>query len=94
MRLRLARGEAPSPHNQPLLVTHRADFFFHFRNVYHDYRVPGASIEESAFWTFTQALLTADAQDGVYLDAAEGWMIVVRDPEHAIFDRTILHAGG
>jgi hypothetical protein len=34
------------------LVAHRADFFFYFCNVYHYDCVPGASVEEGAFWTF------------------------------------------
>src|SRR6266436_8994518 len=88
------RGEAPSPHKHRRLVAHGPDFFFHYRNVHHDYRVPGASVEEGALWTFTEALLASDALQGVYLDAAEGWMIVIRYPKHAIFHRAILDAGG
>ena len=30
----------------------------------------------------------------VDFDAAEGWVIVVLDPEHAVFDRTVFDAGG
>ena|ERR1700687_3344159 len=87
-------GSAPSPHKPQRLVAHRPDFFFHFRNIHHDYRVPRAAIEEAPVWAFPEALLTADALKGVYLDAAVGWMIVIRDPKHAIFHRAILDAGG
>src|SRR6266481_166211 len=68
------------------LVAHGADFFFHFRNIHHDYRVPRASVEEGALWTLTEALLASDALQGVYLDAAERWMVVIWYPKHAIFD--------
>lgn len=87
-------GEAPSPHKHRRLVAHGADFFFYFRNIHHDYCVPRASVEEGALWTLAEALLASDALQGVYLDAAEGWMIVIRYPKHAIFDRAILDAGG
>lgn len=76
------------------LVAHGPDFFFHFRNIHHDYRVPRASVEEGALWTLAEALLASDALQGVYLDAAERGMIVIRDPKHAIFHRAILDAGG
>ena len=82
-----------SPHKPRRLVAHGPDFFFHFRDIHHDYRVPGASVEEGALWTLTEALLTSDALQGVNLDAAERWMIVIRYPKHAIFDRAILDAG-
>ena len=87
-------GEAPSPHKPRRLVAHGADFFFHFRNIHHDYCVPWASVEECALWTLTKALLASDALQRVYFDAAERWMIVIRYPKHAIFDRAILDAGG
>jgi len=77
-----------------ILVAHGPDFFFHYRNIHHDDRVPRASVEEGALWTLTEALLTSDALQGVYLDAAERWMIVIRYPKHAIFHRAILDAGG
>lgn len=76
------------------LVAHRANFLFHFRNVDHDDCVPRASVQESSLGTLAEAFLAADAEDGVDLDAAERWMIIIRNPEHAIFDRTILYAGG
>src|ERR1700757_3143422 len=76
-----------------MLVRHRADFLFHFRSVHHDNGVPGASVEETPLRPFAETLFASDAQERVYLDAAEWWMIVVRYPEHAIFHRAILHAG-
>src|SRR5258708_12617713 len=88
------RGEAPSPHKHRRLVAHGSDFFFHFRNIHHDYRVPRAAVEEGALWTLTEALLTSDALQGVYLDAAERWLIVIRYPKHAIFHRAIFNAAG
>src|ERR1700716_3557479 len=90
----LEGGEAPSPHKHRRLVAHGPDFFFHYRDIHHDYRVPRASVEEGALWTFAEALLASDALQGVYLDAAERWMIFIRYPKHAIFHRTILDAGG
>jgi len=86
-------GRSPVPTQTRPLVGHRPDFFFHFRNVHHDNRVPRASVEEGSLWTLTEALLTSDAEERVYLDAAVRWMIVIRDPKHAIFHRAILYAG-
>jgi len=73
---------------------HRADFFFYFYGIDHRDRIPGAAIEEAAIGAFAQAFLAADAEDGVDGNAAEGRMILVGDPEHAVFHRAIFHAGG
>src|SRR5229473_829021 len=74
-------------------VRHRADFFFHFGDIHHDDGVPRAAIEKAAVGTFAEALLAADALDGVNLDAPERRIVLVRNPEHAILHRTVLHAG-
>ena len=76
------------------LDRHRADFFFDFCRVDHGDRIPGAAIQEAAIWSFAQTLLAADAQDGINCDAAEGRIIFVWHPEHAVFDGAIFDAGG
>src|ERR1700757_1317911 len=86
-------GSAPSLHKPRGLVGHRADFFFHHRGVDHDDSVPRAAVEESSLRTFTEALLTSDAEKRVYFDAAVRRMIVIRYPKHAIFHRAVLDAG-
>ena len=74
-------------------VRHRADFFFDFRGIHHDDRVPRAAIEEAAIRAFAEALLAPDAQNRVDLDAPERRIVLVGHPEHAIFHRAVLHAG-
>src|SRR5580704_9375659 len=76
------------------LDRHWADFFFHFHGVDHGDGVPGAAVEEAAVGAFAQALLAADAEDGIDGDAAERRMVVVGHPEHAVFYRAIFHTGG
>src|SRR5919108_3327385 len=75
-------------------VGHRADFFFHFRGFHHDDGVPGAAVEEAPVGTLTEALLATDAKNRINLNAAEGRMDFVGNPEHAVFDGTILDTGG
>src|SRR5215471_1512376 len=75
------------------LNRHYADFFLHFRGVDHSNGIPGAAIEEAAVWAFADALLASDAKDGVDLNAAKGWMVLIGHPEHAVFDRAVLDAG-
>ena len=72
---------------------HDADFFFDIGSLDHGDRVPGAAVEEAAIRPFADALLAANAEDRVHLNAAKRWMVFVRHPEHAIFNRTIFHAG-
>ena len=79
--------------NWKVLITHGADFFFHFGCFEHDDRIPRAAVEESPLWPLTEALLTSDAEKRIYLDAAKRGMIDVRYPEHAIFHRAILDTG-
>ena len=76
-----------------VLNRHYADFFFHFRGVDHSNGIPGAAIEEAAVWAFADAFLASDAEDGVDLNAAKGWMVLIGHPKHAVFDRTVLDAG-
>src|SRR6266481_4714944 len=75
-------------------VRHRADFFFHCGDIDHDDGVPRAAIQEAAVGAFAEALLAADALDGVNLDAPERRIVLVRHPEHAIFHRAVFDAGG
>src|ERR1700722_15627510 len=73
---------------------HRPNFFFHLNSVDHCDGVPRAAVKKAAVRPFAQALLAADAEDGIDGDAAEWWIILVGPPEHAVFDRTVFHAGG
>ena len=79
---------------KPSSNRHRADFFFHFGRFHHRNRVPGAAVQEAAVWALAQTFLAADAEDGIDRDAAEGRIVLVGHPEHAVFHRTILDAGG
>src|SRR5438874_11847329 len=54
--------------------------------------IPRATVQECAVRTFASALLTADAEVGVYFDTSEWRMVLVGNPEHAGFDRTIFDA--
>src|SRR5260370_6484245 len=74
-------------------VRHRADFFFHFGDIHHHDGVPRAAIEEAAVGAFAEALLAADALDRVNLDAPERRIVLIRQPRHASFHGTVLHAG-
>jgi len=79
---------------QEVLDRHYADFLLYFSGVDHGDGIPGATVEEAAVGAFADALLASDAKDGVDLNTSEGRIIVVGDPEHAVFYRTILDAGG
>lgn len=59
---------------------------------YHFDRVPGTTVEERTIGTFADALLTTNAQIRIDLDSSERWVVLVRYPEHACFDRTIFDA--
>jgi hypothetical protein len=71
---------------------HHADFLFYFDSIDHHDRIPGAAVEEATVRPFAEALLAADAKYGIDLNSAERRVVFVRNPEHAIFYRTILHA--
>lgn len=55
--------------------------------------VPRAAIEEGAIRSLARALLAADTKIRIDFDAAKGWMILIRYPKHAGFDRAIFDAG-
>src|SRR5580700_5253169 len=55
--------------------------------------VPRAAVQESAVGPLAGALLTADAEDRIYLDVAERRMVLVGHPIHTIGHRAIRHAG-
>ena len=57
----------------------------------HFNRIPRTAVEKGPIRTFADAFLTTDAEIGIDFDAAEGWMIRVRHPEHASFDWTVLN---
>src|SRR6266446_7757319 len=79
--------------NNAASVRHRPDFFFDFDRVHHDDGVPRTAIEEAAVGAFAKALFTADAENRVDLDAAKRRTVFIRDPEHAVRDRAVFHAG-
>src|SRR5437667_11082992 len=56
--------------------------------------VPRAAVEEGAVRPLARALLAADTGGGVHFNAAEGRMVGVRDPVHAVLDWAIGDAGG
>src|SRR2546427_2544716 len=82
-----------SMHRPHQLEWHHADFLFHLAGVHHHDGIPGAAVEESSVWTLAGALLATDTQDRVHLNAAERRIVFIGDPEHAVLDRTIFHAG-
>src|SRR6266700_6275716 len=73
-------------------IRHRADFFFHFRDVHHHDGVPRAAVQEAAVGAFAEAFLAPEALEGINLDAPERRIVLVRHPEHAVFHWTVLHA--
>src|SRR5436305_6425938 len=75
-------------------VRHLADDGFNFRRVHHLDGVPWAAIKEAAVRAFANALFAADAKDGIDLNSSERRIGFVRNPEHAVFHRAILNAGG
>jgi hypothetical protein len=75
-------------------VRHRPDFFFDFRGIHHDDGVPRAAIEEAPVRAFAQALFAADAENWINLYPAKRRTILVRHPEHAVFDGAVFHTGG
>src|SRR5215470_11347918 len=77
-----------------LSVGHGADFFFHFGSVHHDDGVPGAAVQEAAVRALAETLLATDAKDRINLNAAEGRVVFVGNPEHAIFDGAVFDASG
>src|ERR1700728_3528044 len=56
--------------------------------------IPGAAVEEGTVGPLADTFLTADAEHRVHLDAAEGRMVFIGHPIHAIGHGAIGHAGG
>src|SRR5213078_1045072 len=54
--------------------------------------VPGTAIEKRTVRSFADTFLTADTEIRIDFDAAKRRMVLVRDPKHAGFDRTVLNA--
>jgi len=71
----------------------RALFGFVFGQRHHVNRVPGTPFKKGPVGAFAGAELAANAQQRVNDDAAHGWVVGIRLPEHAIFDGAIVHAG-
>ncbi len=59
---------------------------------YHFDRVPRTAIEKRPVRAFGGALLAANTKVRIYFDSTKRWMVLVRHPEHAGFNRTILDA--
>src|SRR5580692_5542423 len=70
-----------------------ADHDFHFFDGDHFDGVPRAAVQEGAFGALADALLAADTEHRVHFDVAEGRMIFVRHPIHAIGHRAVRDAG-
>jgi len=84
--------EAQAPPLQRNAKSPSLRLLFHFGGFYHRDCIPGAAVEEAAVGTFAEALFAADAENGIDRDAAEWSAVFVRDPEHAVFHRTVFHA--
>src|SRR3989442_14314199 len=74
-------------------VGHDAVLRLEFREGHQFNGVPGASFEESAVRALAGAELAADAEQGIHLSAAEGRLVAVRDPAHAVFARAVVNSG-
>jgi hypothetical protein len=55
--------------------------------------VPGTTVQKCSVWSFADAFLTADAEIRIDFNTPERWMIFVRHPKHAGFNRTVFDAG-
>src|ERR1022692_3491942 len=66
-----------------------ADHGFDFLDGNHFDGIPRAAVQEGAVRPLAGALLAANAEHGVHVDAAEGRMILVGHPIHAIGDGAI-----
>ena len=58
----------------------------------HFNRIPWTTVEEGSVGSLTRTLLTSDTEIRIDFDTAERWVILVRDPEHAGFDRAVFDA--
>src|ERR1051326_7572243 len=69
------------------------DHGFHVFDRHHPGGGPRAAVQEGPIRPLAGALFAADAEGGVDLDVAEGRMLLVGDPVHAICHRAVGHAG-
>src|SRR6185295_2893775 len=76
-----------------LWIQREASAPFPFGGVHHRYSIPGATFQEGAVGAFAGAELAADAQIRIDFDTAVRVVILIRDPEHARIDGTVLDAG-
>jgi len=53
-------------------------------------RIPWTTIEKRAVRTFTRTLLAADTEVRIDFDSSKRRVVLIRHPEHARFDRTVL----
>jgi len=51
-------------------------------------------MQKTSVRAFAGAFLAAYAENWVYLDSAEWRIILIRNPEHAVFDRAVFDACG
>src|SRR5690242_18180515 len=56
--------------------------------------VPRATVEEGAVGALAGALFAPDAEEGIHFDMAEGRMVLIGDPVHAIGHWAVGNAGG
>jgi len=76
------------------LIGHWADLGFDVGGFHHDDCIPGTAVEKRTVGSLAGALLAPDAEQRIHLDAAEGRMILVGNPEHAVFDGAVFDTGG
>jgi hypothetical protein len=67
----------------------RLDFF----RRHHFDGIPRAAVQKAAVRTFAGTLLAADAKYRVDFDPAEGGMVLIGDPVHAVGDRAVRDTG-
>ena len=65
---------------------------FERAQVNHVNGIPGTAIQIGSLGTFADAQFATDAEQWVDLDPAKGRQVI--NPDHAIFDRAIVDAGG
>src|ERR1700736_6058629 len=94
-----ARSSRASVKSTPRAVArfskcHCSNGLLYFGDIHHHDGVPRASIQVASVWPLADTLLAADTQNRVHLNAPEGRMIFIRNPEHTIFYRAIFHTSG
>lgn len=73
---------------------HHPDFLLDLGCIHHRDCIPGTAVQETAIWTFADALFASDAEDRVHLNPPERRIVFIRHPKHAVFYWAIFHAGG